>query len=195
MLTGRFSGHVETVDGLGETCEDLPVDEAIAWARERADVVLIRTGDGDYHSAGELNPKQLPPWPPVGLRLGRRRPRGFEALDNAADHPPVLWDVRVEASLAGNVDARPFNDKVKLHPAGRDTQAPAPGYPPASAAFLLEAATQKQAQEIAEAIAGEAVQAQLHATTGAGPEGAFTYGVEVYPYRAGEPVRGPGVTF
>jgi hypothetical protein len=197
LLTGRFSGHLEIGEDAGEAFEDLPVDAAIGWGRERATVVLIRTGDGDYHSAGDHNPdpEQLPPWPPSGLRLERRRPRGFEAIDNTEDDPPVLWDVRIEASVSEDVDAIPFHDEVRLHPAARDPQAPAPGYPATSATFLVEAATQKQAQEIAEGIAGEAVQALLDATTEPGLERAFTYAAEVYPHRPGEPVRGPGLTF
>src|SRR6266498_1882448 len=53
LLSGRFSGYLERGDhSQEEAFENLPADEAIAWGRARAAVVLIRTGDGDYHSAG-----------------------------------------------------------------------------------------------------------------------------------------------
>jgi len=100
LWTGRFRGYLDR----GRRCEaefdDLSAEEAIAWGRERCAVVLIRVGDGDYYSAGELNPDpdELPQWPPEGLRLERRRVRGFEALDNTEDDPPVLWDVRIGAT-------------------------------------------------------------------------------------------------
>jgi hypothetical protein len=97
MLTGLFAGHVERDDDLADEFEDLPADEAIAWGRERAKVVLIRTGDSDYYSAGPDNPQRLPEWPSSAAPHGPRRVPGFEALDNTEDDPPVLWDVRVRA--------------------------------------------------------------------------------------------------
>jgi hypothetical protein len=196
MLTGRFSGYIETGDEVVESFDDLSADEAIAWGRERAAFVLIRTGDGDYHSAGDLNPdpERFPRWPPSGLRLERRRPHGFEALDNTEDDPPVLWDVRIDASPFGDLDARAFYDKVRAHPATRDVQAPAPGYPAASAAFLVQTATEREAREIGDAILWEAVEASLEASS-EDPRGFVTYGAEVYPHRPWRTVSGPGVTF
>lgn len=96
LLTARFSGHLVFGDRPGEEFVDLDADEAIAWGSERAAVVLIRTGDSDYYSAGEHNPDpdRFLPWPPSELSLVRRRPRGFEALDNTEADAPVLWDVR-----------------------------------------------------------------------------------------------------
>jgi hypothetical protein len=49
-------------------------DAAIAWGRERADVILIRLGHtrGTYYSAGSVEPKPaerdatIPTWPPAG---------------------------------------------------------------------------------------------------------------------------------
>ena len=53
----------------GELIESTDVDgadAAIAWGRERADVVLIRLGhsDGTYFSAGDTPDASMPPWPP-----------------------------------------------------------------------------------------------------------------------------------
>src|SRR3954467_7738736 len=51
---GRFSGRFETQlrqsDGMFLP-EDLTVEDALAWARERAPVVIVRLG-GEYYSAG-----------------------------------------------------------------------------------------------------------------------------------------------
>ena len=108
MLTGRFSGYLERGERPEEEFEGLTADEAIAWGRKRAAVVLIRAGDSGYCSAGEHNPdpEELPSWPPPGVELERRRPRGLEALDTDEGDPPVLWDVRAEADLSGEVAAR-----------------------------------------------------------------------------------------
>src|SRR4051812_38370086 len=56
LLTGRFCGHLDRGNAIADEFDDLSADEAIAWGRARSTVVLIRTGDGDYHSAGERNP-------------------------------------------------------------------------------------------------------------------------------------------
>lgn len=191
-LTGLFAGHLEGDDDLAGEFEDLPADEAIAWGRERAGVVLIRTGDSDYYSAGVDNPEQLPEWPLSAAPLGRRRVRGFEALDNTEDDTPVLWDVRVEAKSPGLGRIKPFRDAVRSHPMTREVQTPAPGYRRASAAFLVEASTVEQAREIAD----EVVQHGLRALGPRFPRRrkvGVVSGYEVYPYRPGKDVNGPGV--
>jgi hypothetical protein len=116
LLTGRFSGYLEQDERPKDTFEDVEAQDAIAWGRSRAATVLIRTGDsGRYFSAGEHNPdpQRFPDWSPAGVRLERRRPRGFEALDNAESDPPVLWDVRIEAELGEPVDAGPFHERIR----------------------------------------------------------------------------------
>lgn len=195
ILTGRFTAHVESDDDLYEEIEEVSADEAIAWGRERAAVVLIRTGESDYYSAGAENPHDLPEWPPPDLHLGRRRMKGFEAMDNGKDDAPVLWDVRVSADMRRLARSKPFRQAVRDHPAALEVKAPAPGYPRASACFLVETATFDQAQ----AIAGEVFQGGLEALhtarltfqprSGVGIVGGF----EVYPHRPGEPVTGPGI--
>ena len=85
LLAGRFSGYLERDGRPNDRFEDLEAEDAIAWGRARAAKVLIRTGDsGCYFSAGERNPdpREYPEWAATGLRLERRRPGGFEALDN-----------------------------------------------------------------------------------------------------------------
>ncbi|MGI8920175.1 MAG: hypothetical protein ACR2HD_00660 [Solirubrobacteraceae bacterium] len=187
LLTARFSGHLVFGDRPGEEFVDLDADEAIAWGSERAAVVLIRTGDSDYYSAGEHNPDpdRFLPWPPSGLSLVRRRPGGFEALDNTEAAAPVLWDVRLIANISVEIDARPFQERVRAHLAAREVQAPARGHPPTSAAFVLEAATHEQARAIAETIAKEALGAL---TDGRPKPGGWTLscGAEVYLHWPGQ---------
>lgn len=67
---GRYVAHVEgrgrVVERRDEPFED--VGSAVAWARERAPVVLVRLdGEGFRRSAGERSfaaRPWLPPWPP-----------------------------------------------------------------------------------------------------------------------------------
>jgi hypothetical protein len=197
LLTGRFSGYLERGERLEDTFEDLDAEDAIAWGSARAVTVLIRTGDsGRYFSAGEHNPdpQRFPEWSSAGLRLERRRPRGFEALDNTESDPPVLWDVRIQADLARSSDVGPFYERIRAHPAAQNPQIPAPGYPAPSAAFLVAASTRKLADEIADGILKGALAALVEALP-SGHAGSWTSGVEVYPHRPGKPVRGEGVTY
>ena len=193
MLTGRFYGHLERDRELIEEFTDLSAEEAIAWGRKRARVVLIRTGDSDYYSAGESNDTGDPLWPPPGLRLERRRPSGFEALDNTEEDAPVLWDVRVSIdSMAAEVHPRRLHEVLRASPMVREIQTPAPDYPRASAAFLVETSTRKQAEALAESL----VQAAYDAMVEELPRNLISgYSYEVYPHREGEPVPGPGVLY
>jgi hypothetical protein len=197
LLTGRFSGYLDRGERLEERFEDLDAEDAIAWGSARASTVLIRTGDsGCYFSAGEHNPnpERFPEWSSADLRLERRRPRGFEALDNTERDPPVLWDVRIQADLAPPQDMGPFHERIRTHPAVQDPRVPAPGYPAPSAAFLVAASTHKHAQEIADVILTEAVAVIVDALPSS-HLGSWTCGAEVYPHRPGKPVSGPGVTY
>ena len=196
MLTGLFYGHHERDDEIaGEEFEGLTAEEAIAWGRARAPVVLIRTGaSGIYLSAGHENPDGDPVWPPPDLRLGRRRIPGFEPLDNTEDDPPVLWDVRVAVNAPRLARTKPFRDAVRRHPAVRHVQAPAPGYQPASAAFLVEASTIGQARRIAGQIHAQAWGVLQDDRLARLRGKAVLSGYEVYPHRPGHPVRGPGIT-
>lgn len=197
LLTGRFSGHLDRGDRITEKFDDLSADEAIAWGRARSAVVLIRTGDSGYYSAGEHNPDpdEYLPWPPTDLRLEPRRPRGFEALDNTETDPPVLWDVRASVNLDRKPDARVFHEAVRAQPAAAKVQAPAPGYPPTSAAFVVEASTESQARRIADDIAEKAFHALVEALGSHDSFDTFSCGTEVYPHRPGVVVRGPGITY
>jgi hypothetical protein len=196
LLTGRFSGYLDQDERSAETFEGLEAEDAIGWGRARAATVLIRTGDsGRYFSVGEHNPDpgKFPDWSPAELRLERRRPRGFEALDNSESDAPIFWDIRVEADLGQPLEVGSFYDRIRTHPAVRSPQTPAPGYPALSAAFLLEASSRKQAAEVADDILQEAL-ATLTAGLPNSHAGGWTSGAEVYPHRPGKPVKGPGIS-
>src|SRR4051794_35023121 len=162
MLTGRFDGHIDTGRRIAEEFDDLSAEDAVAWGRSRCDVVLIRTGEEGYFSAGVRNPdpEEYPPWPPPGLRLERRRVRGFEALDNTEDDPPVLWDARVSVQGAEDKDPRPFHEQVRCEARAAEVKTPAAGYEEKmSASFIPETSTYQQAQQIAQEIASRAFDA------------------------------------
>jgi hypothetical protein len=196
LLSGRFSGHLERDKRLRETFDDLEADEAVAWGRSRAATVLIRTGDSDYYSAGEHNPdpEAYPVWPSPHIRLERRRPRGFEALDNTERDPPVFWDVRLQVEASKQREAAAFRQEIRSHPAALNVQTPAPGYPVASAALLVETATYNQATEVANGILEKALEAFAETLPKIGAR-SFCGGVEVYPHRPGRSVKGPGITY
>jgi hypothetical protein len=182
MAAGRFSGHIEDGDDPDAAIEDASLDEALAWARECCDVVLIRLWDSDYYSAGTTNPDpgEYAEWvdPPEPIR--RRRPRGLEALDNTEDSPPVPWDVRLSASW--------LSDEELLEAVRRDERAePVPEDPrhakATGARVFVRAPTRRQAEAIAEDMLDRA----LATLRGAG-SGGFSDGYQVYPYSPDAPV-------
>lgn len=63
-----FYGHWELVDPptfLEQGPGWASAEEAIAWGRARADIVLIRIGmPGTYYTAGNRRDESLPEWPP-----------------------------------------------------------------------------------------------------------------------------------
>lgn len=66
-----FSGYWDgEPDGPPAVLEEMPetsdVDEAIAWGRPRAEVILVRVLDREYFSAGDRDAGDgVPRWPPV----------------------------------------------------------------------------------------------------------------------------------
>jgi hypothetical protein len=106
-LCGTFGGRWtrQPRDIEGPSFERLTLNQALIWGRARAPEVQIRYGRGGYHSAGDVNPSGLPPWPPADLpaRLVRRRPPEQAWRERSEGDPPVEW--RVELLLAPpNVD-------------------------------------------------------------------------------------------
>jgi hypothetical protein len=197
LLTGRFSGYLDRGGRTRDSFEDLAAEDAISWGRARAPKVLIRTGDSAcYFSAGERNPDpdRYPDWSPASHRLERRRPRGFEALDNTESDPPTLWDVRLSVDLPCEVSADPFHDRIRSDPAVQNAEIPAPDYPALSAAFHVEAPTRQQAQRTADRILSDALGALAETLPASDAGYGVVSQVGVYPHRPGKPARGPGIT-
>lgn len=113
--SGRFSGlfaaHRENESGgnmlMGPV--DVPIEEAIAWGRSQAQVVLVRIGDSlAQYSAGDRQvlDDHTRPWPPDGLKIAAR-PEG-SSLDGSEQVVP--W--RVEATA--KVPTRTFESLVSV---------------------------------------------------------------------------------
>jgi hypothetical protein len=92
---GRWSRQPR--DNAGPSFEGLTLEQALIWARSRAPEVQIRYGRGGFHSAGELNPDELPAWPPRDLpaRLIRRRPPEQGWRERSEGDPPVEWRIEL----------------------------------------------------------------------------------------------------
>jgi hypothetical protein len=109
-LSGLFSAHWESDSEpfeFEEGPEGVGAEEAITWGRSRADVVLIRVGEGGYVSAGSQQPADeiLPEWPVAGMQVARRRSPSHWYLDRAPSDPAIDWQVRID--LYVYVDAEP----------------------------------------------------------------------------------------
>jgi hypothetical protein len=186
--SGRFSGYVDLGDGRpGEQLGDAPLEDALEWARQRAEVVLIRLFDGDYYSAGSRNPDPgvLPDWDDDTV-VRRRRPRGLEMLDNTESDPPVLWDLRFYPGVRVDHDA--FAAFVRQDP--RVVPAPDDATPASDdrgiRVFVL-VSTWAQADEIAAELFE---QGRQRFRTVPPPGGWWaTVGVSVYPHAPGARVR------
>jgi hypothetical protein len=99
ILTGLFSGSLQEEDRVEEV-EALAFDEALAWARSRAERIYVDV-ENERYSAGALRDPGLPPLPrrfAARAAGGRRRPIGDEWIDRAEDEPAITWQVIVEVS-------------------------------------------------------------------------------------------------
>jgi hypothetical protein len=111
LCTGRFE-----CEG-----EELPFQEAVAWARARADRAYIDIEFERYLLFGEDG--QTPPLPPAlaeRAARGLRRPAVDAWRDRPDDAPPVRWEVEVALSPPDLGDAgRPAYEEVVERVAGR----------------------------------------------------------------------------
>jgi len=100
IATGLFDCEVRGLqdEWLGEYADPpLPFGEALAWARARADHVLVRL-NGDFYSAGPTPfavDRGRTPDPPLdeSLQFTPRRLEGWEFVDLTDADPPISWDV------------------------------------------------------------------------------------------------------
>ena len=104
MWSGRFFATWQSDDGASrlEGPRGVSADEAIAWGREHAEVVLIRLADShEYQSAGIRQATEfdapLPVWVP-GAEVPRRRDPSATHLDLVSEEP-IDWDVLIEPDL------------------------------------------------------------------------------------------------
>ena len=111
--TARFSGYI---DGSEESFSDLALDEALAWGRQRAEVVVLRViGYGEPFSVGSLPASGYRPWPPAAsAAVVRRRAPGEECKDRTDQDPPIMWraDVALSPALLPQRDHRTDHERV-----------------------------------------------------------------------------------
>ena len=95
FLTGRFYGHLDTGRNVADEFEDLPLEEALAWARERADRIVVRIGYGPTYAIGFESASRLP-WPREGVAAPtRRRTPDEEWKDRTDTDPDATWRATV----------------------------------------------------------------------------------------------------
>lgn len=105
-LLGVVSGHVETIDPPYRMLDELPgpvaVADAVAWARERADGVLLRDGDEHRYGLGislredesDDDGASVEPWlPRFAARFVRRRSARERWKDRTQEDAPIAWEV------------------------------------------------------------------------------------------------------
>ena len=91
FLTGRFYGHLDKGNRIWDEFEDLSLEEAVAWARERADRIVVRVGYGPAYAIGFESESRLP-WPRNGLAEPVRRRTPDEAWKDRTDaDPDATW--------------------------------------------------------------------------------------------------------
>jgi hypothetical protein len=91
FLTGRFSGYLDKGERVWDSFEDLSLNEALAWARERADRIVVRIGYGPTYAIGFESASRLP-WPSDGLAEPvRRRTPDEEWKDRTDADPDATW--------------------------------------------------------------------------------------------------------
>jgi hypothetical protein len=107
LLTGLFTAqHVVDEVFVVEEIEHAGVDDAVAWGRERAEVVTVCVAEREYFTAG-IRPagKGYEPWV-AGLRLAPRRAAREEWRDRRPEDPPLMWRVYVDLESVGADGAR-----------------------------------------------------------------------------------------
>lgn len=99
IFCATFSGYHGDDDQVFAKIAKSGLEEALAWARLRADEILIRLADGNhYFAAGRENSANDPVWPPDDLGpLVPRRPPGEAWRDFPDDAPGSRWRVVLHA--------------------------------------------------------------------------------------------------
>jgi hypothetical protein len=202
FLTGLFSAHWEGPNDDNEPGpQSVPVEEALAWGRGKADVVLIRAGESGYHSAGVAQPagRELPEWED-GREFARRRAASAAYLDRTDQDEPILWQIGLQltvpvaelgrfpeefnSAVAADgrvIDPLPYDDPTPDDGALTDRSELAAEEKVVHARFQLSARTWKEAQEIGGEIALAAFRAAVPALGDAGSGAGWTFSVGAVP--------------
>lgn len=166
FLTGRFTAFWDTGTSAGVAGElaDATLEQALAWARERATVVVVSTG-GQRYTAGEVESMnivpRLPPLPADLRALERRRDPAFAHLDRTEDDEPIGWWVELEFRLPGEQlgeFAERFAWAIECHEETAEVSA----RPDATASkvvvgFVVSARTDDEARGLADIVLSDAV--------------------------------------
>jgi hypothetical protein len=80
--------------------QDVSLDRALDWARDRAMIVTVRIGGLGEFTAGDTPAEGLPALP-SDLPLERRRVPEFAHLDRRSDDPPAEWRIDLTITLWG----------------------------------------------------------------------------------------------
>jgi hypothetical protein len=178
ICAGRWSTYWEGGGAHLQGPQGVSAQQAIAWAREHADVVLVMPADSDVHySAGQRRPEpegwgswDFPPWP-EGQELPRRRASGMEYLDRTHDAVPIAW--RIEGGGMGPLTdpmsfAASYAQALRADDAVVDVLATAlvGGAGRYECEFTVLAATIDEADDIARGVTDRAVEAAVAATLG-----------------------------
>jgi hypothetical protein len=97
VFTGRFSGALHVDEDIAEEVEDLSFDDALAWARERADYVYVDTEDERYSAGSKSTGRvsDLPAEVAARIRTGRRRALADWWLDRGESAEPMRFEIDV----------------------------------------------------------------------------------------------------
>ena len=94
-FTGRFGGYLDKGDRVWDSFDGLALEEALAWARARADRIVVRVGHGLRYAIG-FAPDSALPWPADGLEPPARRRTPDEAWKDRTDaDPDATWQATI----------------------------------------------------------------------------------------------------
>jgi hypothetical protein len=109
LSLGVFSARLEgddAADGVVSGPRGVSVDEALVWARARAECVIVSwdapSGTARHFCAAARQPAwagvALPVWPPDNLDLCERRHPEYLQRGRTRGDAPISWDVRVSVN-------------------------------------------------------------------------------------------------
>ena len=119
-LSGLFSAHCEDDDSEAGTDgpQGVPLEDAIAWGRGRADIVLVRIGEGEtFYSAGPIDPDfPTQRYPTEGITV-KPRPSGTPPDGRQQN---IRW--RIESRILASRDGVPREQDLR-HALERNSRA------------------------------------------------------------------------